>query len=290
MQLLKIFCIPALATLLLIACKKNDDNVTPSPKGDMYFELPQGNAPYDHQIVDWYRKYGSYVLYRFPGKEFRYGITGFYYEAVLMRTADTIALPAAVEFLKHSWFDFYTDDFLRKYLPFKILLAGQMLVSETGLDTTNYPVTYPMAGFDYIIFPAVDTAFRDMTKEQRRKLKTAVHALFLEILLYNGNPPKITPPAAFFEVSSYDQKQTVSNRYEHGFLVLGYDNNRPIPPSKYRDLMSYIYKIISTPARELQATILAPATDKNGLVGKKYNLLLQFFKTQYQVDLQAIGE
>jgi hypothetical protein len=293
MRLLKVLQIPFLFVILLSACKKEADKVSPAPKNDTYYQLPQGNAPYDQEILSWYKKYNTYVLYRFSEKEYKYGITGLYPAAILMKTADTLVMPAAVNFLKDYWFHFYTDDFLKKYLPFKILLAGLMVESAYGLDTTSIPVTYPMAGLDYLIIPTVNSSFSSMTMQDRITLKTAVNGLFLETLLFGASgysPAKITPPDAFFELSPYDKKGlTANNKYQYGFLELDINNNQLVTPGHNYDLMTYLYVIISTPERVLNATLLSADTDSNGLIRKKYNVLTHFFKEQYDIDIQAIG-
>ncbi|PSL43064.1 hypothetical protein CLV51_10958 [Chitinophaga niastensis] len=295
MRLLKMLCSCAVFVCLLPACKKNDDNSTPSKKPGTYYQLPQGNAAFDQQILDWYKKYDTYVLYRFTEKEFKYGITGFYPQAVLCKTADTTSMPAAINFLKNYWFSFYTDDFLKKYLPFKILLAGLMMESNNGFDTTNIPVTRPMAGLDYIIIPNVDSNFNKMSGQQRQTLKTYLNIIFLKSLFFGSSdftPAKLIPPAAFFEVSPYDKKGlTDTDKYQYGFLALATDNNNQlVVPGKYDDFAVYLETIISTPEWKLSATLLSTTTDTNGLIRKKYNILIGFFKEQYKIDIRAIAD
>ncbi|NSL85691.1 hypothetical protein ECE50_002540 [Chitinophaga sp. Mgbs1] len=295
MHSLKILSCCTLFIGLLSACKKNDNNTPPSKKADTYYQLPQGHAAFDQQIVNWYHQYNTYVLYRFTEKEFKYGITGFYPQAMLCKTADTCSMPAAVSFLKNYWFDFYTDDFLRKFLPFKILLAGQMFRSDDGFDTTTVRITYPMAGLDYIIIPHVDSAFATMPSAQRQLLKTALNITFLHSLFFGSSdftPGKITPPAAFFEVSPYNRKGiTNADKYQYGFLLLGMDNNQQFTaPGKYEDFEIYLETILSTPSRILATTLLSPAKDPNGLIRKKCDIIIRYFKEEHKVDIQGIAD
>ena len=94
---------------------------------------------------------------------------------------------------------------------------------------------------------------------------------------------------AFFEVSNYNQL-TSTNAYEQGCLFYN--------TSKDTDALFFITAIISTPYANLMAEdttpnsyngILNPKKDKNGLIRKKYDLLVNCLKENYNIDLQAIG-
>jgi hypothetical protein len=271
-----------------ISCGRNNEEVDVSPKKGTFYELPQGNAPYDRQILDWYRQYNTYILYRFEEKDYRYGISGFYDYPALVRTADTAALPGLTAFLKSYWFGFYNDAFLKKYLPFKILLAG--LMHDEG---SSDPVTRLLLGYDYILLPRVDTAFSRLTATERNRLKTALNLLFMQRIFYVSGPsfPRLhEPPEAFFEVSNYqDRYIAAEDQYAAGFLTLDGQSGQTRPPGRSADFMAYLSMIFSNTRQELDRGMLSPATDKKGLVRRKYDILVGFFKDTFQVDIQAIG-
>lgn len=53
---------------VMSACGYSEDELTPS--GDaLTYKLPQGNNDYDQTIVDYYNKYGTYILYKYTDKD-----------------------------------------------------------------------------------------------------------------------------------------------------------------------------------------------------------------------------
>jgi hypothetical protein len=70
---LKKILYPLILLLMAAGCKKEDaivpDKIVPE------YSLPQGNHPYDTQIVDFHNKYGCYILYKFTEKDFKWNIT-----------------------------------------------------------------------------------------------------------------------------------------------------------------------------------------------------------------------
>ncbi|MCW3467291.1 hypothetical protein [Chitinophaga nivalis] len=278
---------------LCTTCKKEQAALSPTPKDSLFYPLPQGNQAYDRQIMQWYRTYGTYVLYRYSKKDYQYGFTGIYPDAIIVQTADTTALPAAVDFLQRYWFDDYPVDFLRKFLPFKILLAGTIMASSDGADTTDTPITSPFYGLDYIVVPQIDARFPKLSASRKQALRTALHITFLQSLFFSVDgftPPKLTPPPAFFDISRYQETNlTPANKYQYGYLYLDKDNGQWTAPVKDMDFMYFLYTVVSTPGPVLEATLLSPHTDKNGLIRKKYACLLAYFKNQFHIDLQQIG-
>lgn len=275
-----------------ISCGKEREEVTLSPKKETFYELPQGHAAYDRQILDWYQKYNTYILYRFEEKDYRYGISGFYDYPWLIRTADTAALTAATAFLQHYWLDFYNDAFLKQYLPFKIMLAGLMWETN-GTDTIKTPVTSLLLGYDYILLPKIDTAFTRLTARERNALKADLNLLFMERIFYVSGisfPRLHEPPAAFFEVSDYKERYVgEEEKHANGFLSLGGQNGQTRPPERMMDFVDYLRMIFSNTKQTLDQTLLSPKTDTNGLIRRKYDILVRFFKDTFGVDIQAVG-
>lgn len=84
----------------------------------------------------------------------------------------------------------------------------------------------------------------------------------------------------------------MQNMYERGFIKSG--------TKQEDDVEIYIRAIIQTPYEELIAEpaddkdysnrgILNAKKDVNGYIRKKYNVLVNKFKENYGIDLQAIG-
>lgn len=79
--------------------------------------------------------------------------------------------------------------------------------------------------------------------------------------------------------------------YARGFIASG--------TKAEDDWETYVKVIISTPYEKLIAEtgdkdytnkgILNPIKDKNGLIQKKYDIVVNHWKSEYNIDLQAIG-
>lgn len=293
--------------LCLPSCRKDSNPPQASQKPDMRYQLPQGNASFDASILNFFHTYDTYILYKFSGIDFNYqfsynlaqppnanisAIQG----PVVMRGGDSIAIQSALDFMDQYWFSFYPEDFKKKFLPQKILLAGLMYTTRYTSATKIYdtprvnPITVPIEGVDHITLPKIDTAFNTYPLASKLLLKAQVNRIFLKHLMYpmvNSVPPLVPLPAEFFKVSDYTLGGlTKAQRYKYGFDTLAGAN----APSPYTDILSYLDTICAKPRAALDAYMFTPKVDSLGLMKRKYDILVNYFKTNYNVDIQAIGE
>ena len=63
----------------------------------------------------------------------------------------------------------------------------------------------------------------------------------------------------------------------------------PNRPDRAQDFSSYTQAIMSHTTAELEATILSPQKDTKGIVRRKYNIVLNYFREKHNLDLAAIG-
>ena len=292
------------AVIMFESCRKDDNPSIPSEKTDTRYALPQGNAPFDQTILDFFNEYNTYILYKFSTVDFNYqfsynlaspptGLTSAKTGPVVMRTADSIAITAGLEFMDQYWFSFYPDVFKKRYLPQKILLAG--LVYNTRWSSPIYdtprvnPVTIPIEGADHITLPKIDTAFITLPLANKLLLKAQLNKMFLKQLMYpavSTMPNKINAPVEFFKVSDYNLSSlTTTTKYRNGF----FGNGTSKSPTQYDDLMTFLDTICAKSKAQLDAYALHPSNDQLGMVKRKYDILINYFKNNYNVDIQAIG-
>ena len=93
-----------------------------TPSEPMSFgEFPQGDATYVWEFVEFYNKYVVQVLYKFSEADFRWNITEYIpYYAI---EAESNSIEDGWSFLKENCLSIWSDDFLRKFMPYRILLA-----------------------------------------------------------------------------------------------------------------------------------------------------------------------
>ena len=80
---------------------------------------------------------------------------------------------------------------------------------------------------------------------------------------------------------------------------LGFINGNAQIATPITDFKYYIQAIVTTPFDVLNTEtgagdytyrgILHPSKDVNNMINRKYNLVIDYFKTMYNVDLQKIG-
>ena len=292
--------------ILLQACNKDKNPPEVSRKSDVRYQLPQGNAAFDAAIVDYFNKYNTYILYRFSDVDFNYQFsynlssppvgnsTNYVLGPAVVRGGDSIAIQSALDFMEQYWFTFYPEDFKKKYLPQKILLAAATYNTRYTAATKIYdtprvnPITVPIEGVDHITLPKIDTAFNTYPLASKILLKAQLNKIFLKHLMYppiSTMPAVIAQPTDFFKVSDYTVGSlTKANMYRYGYdtVVSGK------APSNYVDLLAFLDTICTKPKTALDAYMLNPSVDVLGLTKRKYDLLVNFFKN-YGVDIQAIG-
>ena len=295
------------STLMILSCNKDNNPPQVSEKSATRYQLPQGNASFDAEILDLFQKYDSYILYKFSDIDFNYqfsynlasppfaslsAVTG----PVVMRGGDSIAIQSALDFMNTYWFSFYPEDFKKKYLPQKILLAGLIYTTRYNGTTKIYdtprvnPYTIPIEGVDHITLPKIDTAFISYPLASKLLLKAKLNSLFLKHLMYpviNTIPASVPAPDAFFKVSDYSLAGLTSAlKYKYGFDTILLGSRAPTP---IVDMVGFLDSICAKSKSQLDANMLNPNVDVLGLTRRKYDLLVSYFKTNYNVDIQAIG-
>lgn len=128
----------AVLALCLTACNYDEDELEPSNILTSY-QLPQGNHDYDQTIVDFYNKYGVYLLYDFTEKDAYWYITGWrkfdenqeFTSAVgggnyIVKPSDQNYVKQQLALLDEVWFSKMTDKGKKGLLPTKILLCSEV--------------------------------------------------------------------------------------------------------------------------------------------------------------------
>ena len=294
-------------TVSILSCRKDNNPPQVSEKTNTRYQLPQGNASFDTAILRLFERYNTYILYKFSDIDFNYqfsfnlatppvGSLNPYIGPVVMRGGDSIAIQSALDFMDQYWFSFYPEEFRKKYLPQKILLAGLIYNTRWNGTTKIYdtprvnPYMIPIEGVDHITLPKIDAAFNTFPLASKLLLKAQLNKLFLKHLMYpviNSIPAPVPLPAEFFKVSDYSRGGiTSAQRYKYGFDTLVSGSNAPPP---IVDILAFLDTICAKPKANLDAYMLNPKVDSLGLTKRKYDLLVNYFKTNYNVDIQAIG-
>jgi hypothetical protein len=274
-----IFFILAAILLTLTACHK-EAALQPSSSNRLY-TLPQGNHPYDQDIQQFYDTYHTVMLYKFDSMDYQYNITGPLNVYLYIKPADTSYIPAALDFIHTNWLDLYPSAFLQKTLPFKILLASSIGIGVPYLSQIvayNYQSTY--AGMNWVGFGIVNDSLQKLTPGQIDTTRGALNKSFWQQAIQNQ---MIETPDSFSTLTTYS-KLTSSNLKQYGCFYDHNPNNNAA-----NDLLDYIQVITSTDSVTFKNKWLTPSFDTKGMYAIKYNLIKNYYRTKYGVELQTIG-
>jgi len=274
---LKNLIYPLIVLLLASGCKK-EAKIEPD-KFDPEYHLPQGNHPYDTKIMNFYRDYGSYILYKFNEKDFRWNVTNNI--SFVADQGDENYIASALDALDTYLFKYYSKDFLQKALPYKILLASRI----RALDQDNNPVETPVnaaSTSSQLTFGRAGSSLAGLTAEELKGMKKDLHREFWNQAVGFG---KIPLPPVFVVATKYEDVASWNSKNYGVFLD-------PVTYSAtvYSDFIAYINMIVSNTPEELEQSQFLPQNDPNGKFKFKYNAIVKYYKETYGVDLQSIDK
>ena len=294
----KILCL-FLGCVLFISCY-DEGKIKPSEEPELIYgkyTLPQGDHDYDDDIVAFYKKYGSLLLYKFTTKDFGWSPTG---NVAWDITTDTIIIPGAgskydaqpadelyvsnqLELLQDKLFN-YLSDTLMSCLPQKILLCSTLDLVPIGLGYNPKPdERQPLnvyAGFYHIAVNWGSDKILTMTADERNQFKKDV------CIAYFGSIVKsLGSPQEFFMVSNYSDNISADDIYANG--ILNHDHRTSLE----NDWFDYLKLAIENSINDLEAEggVLSESVDVIGKIREKYTIMIDFFESKYDFDIQAIG-
>lgn len=273
--------------IFLNACKK-EEGITPDEKQPPFYTLPQGQHTYDDTIVNFQKKYGTYILYKFSAGDYTWNVTSLlnYYAT----QGNQGYISDALKFMLSKTFDFYPENFMKKTLPFKIILAGSQYAVNPkpggGFDTVRTAPLFTTNGFNFVTLAITDT-ISTMPAASLILVKGNFNYYYWRRALTAG---VIEYPAGFAALTNYADGSNFTKYKDVGFLaertLFTASNQWTIAD----DFLYYIREITAKTTTQFTNAYLVPAYDTKGMVRKKYDLITSYYKTKYGVDLQAIGD
>jgi len=292
----------------LNACKKAEQSLVPSDTSDTY-TVPQGSNAFDQTIVDYYQKYNTYLLYKFSDKDVYWTPTGWrkpvqatsggsWSAGAEVEASDEAFIPAQLALIQSKWFGFYSEKFLKKFLPTKVMLCKK--VDSVGNSFVFTPVfatvksTKKVAAFynyDNIQINYGDATVNSMTAAELRGFIYKVNLIFIQSIIARGLS---TPTPEFNSSADYITAMTTSAQSYGKGIIVAYN-----AASAQADWNAYITAMVSYSNVQLNTStaitdttpmgILHATKDTSGQIKKRYNLVRNYFINEYGVDLQLIG-
>ncbi|GAB3349537.1 hypothetical protein GCM10027566_05880 [Arachidicoccus ginsenosidivorans] len=271
----------------LFACHKEEPLVVSKPGTNLLYSLPQGDHPYDNDIVQFYHKYNCFILYKFDSVDYNYNMTGIVRSKLSITPADSNYIAQALTFMHKNLFDVYPESFLQKTMPFSILLSSEIMIDTSQVFTQRYYFD-AYCSQRGISFGLVNDSFPELTTQQLNQARGWLNMVYWQAALANGH---LSYPDGFTALSVPNNQYDLVLANQHKYGVLSSFFSHYFGPYDYTaDFLSYIIEITSTDSTTFANTWLTPQVDINGLYKKKYELIINYYKTNYGINLQAIGD
>ncbi|RXK87069.1 hypothetical protein [Filimonas effusa] len=289
-------------------CKKEAVDTTPSGIIDTY-TLPQGNHDFDTRIVSYHQQYGTYLLYQFTDRDVYWSptantkptmaSTGFWSTGVEVAPANVNYISAQLDLIQSQWFSYYSDKFLKEFLPSKILLcskldsvyAGYVFVPVFAYSKVTKPIP-AYYNYDNITVGFGSDTITKLTATDKRNFMARTNSQFIKSI---ASRTLSVPPVTFSSSVNYGVTYTSQGAaYAQGILQVYYNGLTAQGDwnAYMAAMVNYSEKELNTSVADTDATaagILNATKDKNGKIRQRYNMVRNYFINEYQVDLQKIG-
>lgn len=270
---------PIFTLLLAIAAGCSKEAAIKPDEVKLGYSLPQGNHSYDTQIVDFYRTYGCYILYKFNDQDFKWNITSNI--PYVADQGDEKYIAQSLEALDKYLFSSYPTNFLKTALPYKIILSARIREVNPFLDTLDAPVNSVRTS-SHFAFGRAGSSLATMTADELKLMRTDLHKAFWGQAV---NLNKVLLPPAFVAVTNYADVFSW-NKAQYGVFMSDDDYSQ----DAYGDFLGYIEAIVSNTPEELEQSLFLPQNDPAGKYRLKYNIIITYYKQAYGLDLQTIAK
>lgn len=290
------FVCVALGTLTFTSCADNDDDLGIIQVPNTEYVLPQGkNTEADKTIVSLYEKYNTYFLYEFTEKDFQWSQVNAGSLDDASYRFDPISpekVSALLEAIQKGWLDFYPENFLKKSLPFKVLLAENVQTEERTFDWDTWGYVYKWGNkpsrhiANQMAIGNISEPWAEMSADEKRAFKSYVQTDFLLFCIEQG---LVEIPDEFYAVSDYSIKMgwdaTSADAREAGFV---YDPHAELEWSvdgtitKSADVDAFVASLVYRTDSEWADDL------KYDYVKRKYDILVSAFESA-GIDMKRIG-
>ena len=246
-----------------------------------------------------YEKTGSYILYQNIGvKDYTWNFDrslGNNWRANGVSNAET-NMPIILDYLNEYWFALYSEQFLRNYLPLRIILSDSLL---NGTQRLQYQKGEGMQAIGIRLVNTattpVTTHIAAWTEAQKKTISKNLHQNFYLETIANKLSTEL--PESFFAGSSYDYSvdnasPAKKNPKELGFWNFGVNGANAISPTKAVDVMDYLKNIAATRPENMQSLFsytVGTTTFVSELMKEKYRILQEYIQAKYSMNFHILN-
>ena len=276
----------------LSGCYKED--VITSELGVDNLKPIDSSDPLDHYIYEFFNQYGSYVLYEYDTLNYKWDFNTLKHVSFVQQK-DKAVLLKGIQHMEDAFVKLYSEDFRKKYLPVKILLADSINDTESNGQLNKFSESATA----YLAIGRLHVGIEDISTEEFNQSKAAINYDFwMGYLMANG---KLSIPASFYKPSEglyhVDLKALSENAgnpsidpKKYGFWAD--QNGKPNgtyfhfwTPNEDQDVEQFFEKILSHTQEEMIQMM-----EGYPKLQDKYNILVSQIQNQFQFDIQSIGQ
>lgn len=317
MKTIKYAMLAVIASLSLTSCVSDGDDIGAPLEVYDDSSLLHGDASdaANARIKEIHDKYGSYVYYNFTDKDALWAPnTGMANNFPMATTlGDPKNVDAMLDYINDIWLKYFNDDFKKNGgIPYRVFLADSLYTIRDygGGNIYHIPSNYKITGNSIIIAGMNQVPTMDAATKTSRKSE-----LMLAIWDYYRQHNVITIPDEFYEGTDYITEpsytvEVVSPWYStYTYDVEGLRNRGFIPSrsqygynseivsrsgswtswnteetNKTADYNAYMSQIFLGSDEDVATYLAYPA------VKRKWDILVNYYKEQYNLDLRAIAK
>lgn len=266
-----------------------EDALNVPDQADKYGVLEDTPAdPTRHFIYQFYQQYETVIITNPTEADYKFNFTSDNGIKITSPEQSEEVINAGIDFLKKSLLNLYPDNFLKKNLPFSIILAEQVQMDAWG-ETT---ILNSYASDNFIAVSNITSALKTMSQKDFIKIRADINASFWAKYMSEVRGV-FTIPDTF-----YKESETIEPDIYSGYFYLGYqspaetdfyhyglisyntdssyiDEEDPdfpfyslYAPTKEMDLLQWMNFVFEKPQEELQEIF-----DDYPIMKKKYDII-----------------
>ncbi len=284
----KNFIIILLSSCLLLFTGCYSDELIKSELGTPRNKITEKSDPTDKYIYEVFKNTGVSILYDFSNLDYKWNLgAGSLSEYTIVKQIDRAILSNGIVYLDKVLLDYYDSDFKHKYFPLNLLISDSLIKAPSKSNIAT------ISGRNYIAISNIRKGVENLSETELSNLKGIINGNLWGNTIYANNlmifPKEFFSPCEDLygykigtktDVPAFDSKKL-------GFWDIDLETSTSttyMAPRKQVDVAQFIQQITSCNYEEIMIKMNAYP-----ILYNKYIILVNFFKSEYNVDLQAIG-
>ncbi len=321
-------CVALAALAAFTSCNYDEDELTPSGVTSSY-QLPQGSHDYDATIQKFYEENGVYLLYKFSNKDAYWTPSGWTNgtpsednsgkQGFTVKAADETYVGQQVNLLNEVWFSKLSTTAKKRLLPTIILLCSE--VNNVVFTYDFFPVFKSyyaespiLSHYNYanLCVTYGSSAISSLTEAQKKEYANSIIESWAEYISeHKAEPTSEFSTSIDYSSTAITYLSSPAECCAVGTLNAGYNTTAVKDWQLFLDMMMlYPESYLTEDAGDLSNVwsftnyvngdyvydyegifhgILNLKRDTKGLLKQRYDIVRNYFITNYDFDPQSVG-